>query len=77
MSIVLFALSNDVWQLLAIIINAAVLIWLKLDQNQMAKEVREVHHATNSMKDELVAEVRRSEYAAGKKSETDKADKFP
>ncbi len=44
----------------------------KLDD--VAKKIEVVHKTTNSMKDELVQEVRQAGFAAGVKSETDKGN---
>lgn len=42
--------------------------------NDISGAVEEVHKATNGMKHELVEEVRKASFAAGKKSEADKQD---
>jgi exo-beta-1,3-glucanase (GH17 family) len=61
--------------------KAAQIVVDKTDQQtvvltQQNKDVQDgvesVHRATNSMKDELVEEVRQASFAAGVKSETDK-----
>lgn len=39
----------------------------------LSKQIEVIHKATNGMKDELVAEVRKASFAQGVKSETDKA----
>jgi hypothetical protein len=68
-------MSEAVWNVVGIVVNGIILVvlaYLKSKVEKVAIEVRQVHLSTNSMKDELIAEVRKSEYAAGKKSETDK-----
>jgi hypothetical protein len=72
---VIFAFSDAVWNVIGIAVNGVILLVLAYLKNKIGKvadEVREVHRSTNSMKDELIAEVRKSEYAAGAKSEADK-----
>ncbi len=56
-------LANFLTALAAVI--AAILSW------RNSRKIKEVHDATNSMKDELVAEVRLNEFARGKKATAD------
>lgn len=65
-------LSNAVIDNLPMILALGA-AWLELRRrsNIVADKVEVVHKATNSMKDELVEEVRKASFAEGKKSEQD------
>jgi len=57
-------LVTEVVSLIAGLIQLIVVVWTLL-------KVQTIYHATNSMKDELVAEVRKASHAEGRQEQRD------
>lgn len=77
----LFAVSDTVWLAFIGVLTLAVKEYFDWRRSQEANrqrvalsdKVEVIHAATNGMKDQLVAEVKKASFAAGEKSEADKA----
>ena len=72
---ILLAISDAVW--LALIGVLAMVVKEYIDHRRAAKAtaaVEQIHVATNSLKDQLVSEVRQASFAAGEKAEKDKTN---
>jgi hypothetical protein len=65
------------WVEAALMLNGSAALLAAVTSVRNGRKIDEVHKATNSMKDELVAATQKEAFAAGQKNEKEKTDAKP